>query len=430
MPTPTDVASHPALTPFVLGPLRLANRVVKTATYEGMVVDGLPAETLLRHHAELARAGVGMTTVAYCAVSALGRTFEAQLVMSARAVQPFRALTDAVHAEGAAVSLQLGHSGGFTKDATRTAVGGPRGPSGALNAYGLMKGMPRVRAMTEDDMARTASDFADAAMQAREAGFDAVELHFGHGYLLSQFLSPALNRRRDAFGGSLENRLRFPLRVLDAVRARLGADFPVLCKTNLDDGIANGLHVDEAVEIAKALEGRGASALVLSGGLVSHSAFYLLRGERPLRSMIAVETDAAMKVALALFGPIFVPKHPFTPMFFLEQARRVRAAVKLPLVLLGGVTSLDAADRAIAEGFELVAMGRALLSDADLVARWSSGTGNETRCVPCNECIAEMDRLGGVCCARDPAQRARRDREVREGSHQRVAGDPAQRPKS
>jgi 2,4-dienoyl-CoA reductase-like NADH-dependent reductase (Old Yellow Enzyme family) len=133
--------------------------------------------------------------------------------------------------------------------------------------------------------------------------------------------------------------------------------------------------------------------------------------------MIAVEEDAAMKVALALFGPVFVPRHTFTPLFFLEQAREVRRAVKLPLVLLGGITSLDAAETAMREGFELIAMGRALLSDPDLVRGWQRGTRSETRCRPCNECIAEMDRPGGVLCAKDPEQLARREREVAAGMH-------------
>jgi 2,4-dienoyl-CoA reductase-like NADH-dependent reductase (Old Yellow Enzyme family) len=408
--------------PFVLGPLALRNRTVKTATYEGMVVDGMPAETLVRHHREIAAGGAGMTTVAYCAVSERGRTFEAQLVMRDEAMRSFRALTDAVHAEGAAASLQLGHAGGFTKDASRKSHGGPRGPSPGWNAYGLMKGMPRIAAMDEDDMARTARDFASAASRARDAGFDAVELHFGHGYLLSQFLSPFLNRRRDAYGGSTENRMRFPLRVLDAVRAALGPTFPVLCKTNLEDGVRGGLAIEESVTIARALEDRGASALVLSGGLVSHSAFHLLRGERPLGSMVEVEEDRAMKVALRVFGPIFVPRVPFAPLFFLDRAREVRRAVRLPLVYLGGVTSLDDAETAMREGFELVAIGRALLSDPDLPSRWARGERARTRCIPCNECIAEMDREGGVLCARRPEQVARRAREVEAGMHATRAG--------
>lgn len=415
-------AASPVLEPFTLGPLTLRNRVVKTATYEGMVVDGLPAETLVRHHRELAAGGVGLTTIAYCAVSPGGRTFGAQLVMSPKAVAPFRALTDAVHAEGGAASLQLGHSGGFTKDAHRKTTGGPRGPSGGLNAYGLMKGMPRIRPMSESDMDAVVRDTAEAAALAREAGFDSVEVHFGHGYLLSQFLSPFLNRRRDAYGGSTDNRLRFPLRVLEAVRARVGPSYPVLCKTNLDDGVRGGLEAEESARIAQALERAGASALVLSGGLVSHSAFHLLRGGRPLRQMIEVEEDRAMKIALALFGPIFVPQQRFTPLFFLEQARLVRAAVKLPLVLLGGVTSLADAETAMREGFELVAMGRTLLADPTTVLRWSNGDRAPSKCSRCNACIAEMDRPGGVACIELPAQLERREREVAAGMHTRVAG--------
>jgi 2,4-dienoyl-CoA reductase-like NADH-dependent reductase (Old Yellow Enzyme family) len=149
---------------------------------------------------------------------------------------------------------------------------------------------------------------------------------------------------------------------------------------------------------------------------------YLMRGERPLGQMIEVETNPAQKVALALFGPIFVPRIPFEPLFFLPLARRVRAAVDLPLVLLGGATSLDDLATARREGFEFIAMGRALLHDPDLPARFERGELTRSGCTPCNICITEMDRPGGVLCAQRPDQLAMRADEVRRGVHLRIAG--------
>ncbi len=408
--------------PLSLGDLALRNRVIKTATYEGMVVDGMPSKALARHHVELARGGVGMTTVAYCAVSPEGRTFANQMVMRAETIKPLRAITDAVHREGAAAMLQLGHCGGFSKNEA-LGVRGPLGPSRDFNAYGALKGMPLARSMGLADLARTREDFVRAARCAVQAGFDAVEVHLGHGYLLSQFLSPHRNKRCDAYGGSLENRMRFPLEVMAQVREALGPRFPVFAKLNLDDGVAGGLHVDEAVHIARALEALGTTALVLSGGLVSHSALYLLRGGRPLKDMIAVESNPLQKVALALFGPFLVRSVPFERLFFLEQAKQVRAAVKMPLVYLGGAAHLADLERARSEGFEMVAMGRALLREPDLIARYRAQEASESRCTPCNRCIAEMDRPGGVVCAEEPWQLERRKREVDGRLHLTLAGD-------
>jgi 2,4-dienoyl-CoA reductase-like NADH-dependent reductase (Old Yellow Enzyme family) len=408
--------------PFTLGQLALRNRVIKTATYEGMVVDGLPSASLVRHHVELARGGVGMTTVAYCAVSPDGRTFENQMVMDARTVPHLRVLTDAVHREGARVMLQLGHAGGFSKNAALRGRRGPLGPSFGLNPYGVMKGIPFTFAMTASDIATVVDDFVRSAVLAREAGFDAVELHAGHGYLLSQFASPHRNRRTDEYGGTREKRMRFACEVVRRVREALAPDTAVFVKMNLDDGVSGGMHADDAVEHARMLESAGADALVLSGGLVSHSAFYLLRGERPLAQMVEVETNRLQKLAVATFGRLLVRQVPFTPMFFFDDALRVRAAVRLPLVLLGGITSLEHMERAMAAGFELIALGRPLIHDVDFVTKLERGELTASGCTPCNRCITEMDRPGGVCCARVPAQLVRRDHEVAAGKDRTPAG--------
>lgn len=412
-----------AFTPFSLGGLTLKNRFVKPATYEGMAVGGVPSASLMRHHAALARGGVALTTVAYGAVDPSGKTFAEQLTITADATRHLAALTDAVHRAGGAVAIQLAHAGGFSKDVALRGRRAPLGPSFGLNPYGVLSGLPFVYAMREGDMRRVRHAFVAAAKRARDAGFDAVELHLGHGYLLSQFLSPAKNRRRDAWGGSLENRMRFPMDVVSAVRDALGPTFPVLAKQNLDDGVRGGLGVDEAVEIARELGRRGVSAIELSGGLVTSSAMYLLRGGRPLSEMVAVEKSLGQKVALAAFGPFLVRKIPFEPLFFLDLAKRVRAAVDVPLVLLGGVATAEDVARGISEGFELVALGRALLHDPELVAKLARGERPTRSCSHCNVCITEMDRPGGVACVEQPASLRLRDTEVRARLHLVPAGD-------
>lgn len=338
-----------------------------------------------------------MTTVAYCAVADSGRTFADQLLMCPANVAPLRELTERVHEAGAAVSIQLGHCGFFTKHRVR-GRGAPRGPSRRFNAYGFIKGLGFARAMSEAEIDAVVGQFGEAAALAMEAGFDAVELHLGHGYLLSQFLSPATNKRRDRWGGSLDNRLRLPLACVRAARSSVGEDVPILAKTNLDDGFPGGLGIDESVAIAQALEAEGVDALVLSGGFTSRSALFLLRGGRPLKSMARVERNVLQKLALLGFGWRLVRAFPYQELFFLELARRVRAAVSMPLALLGGVASAKGVATAMAEGFELVAMARALVHDPAFVTRLERGEVTESACDHCNECIAEMDEPHGVRC--------------------------------
>jgi len=388
-----------AFAPARLGALALRNRVIKTATYEGMCPGGVPSDALVEHHRALAAGGVGMTTVAYCAVSADGRTFGEQMVMRPGTVAPLRRVTDAVRAAGGAASLQLGHCGWFTKN-KELSTWLPRGPSLVVNQYGVSVGKPLGLPMRERELAQVPLDFARAAALAREAGFDAVEIHLGHGYLLSQFLSPATNRRTDRWGGSLENRARLSLETLGRVRGALDPNTPILCKVNLRDGFRGGLELEDCVALARLLEAGGADALVLSGGFTSRSPFYLFRGRRPLAEMIAAEPSCLQKLALRWFGARVIREYPFEEMFFLEQARAVREAVRMPLVLLGGIVSRANVDRAMAEGFDFVALGRALIADPDLVRRMQADAGARSRCTHCNACVAEMD-TGGVRCVLD-----------------------------
>lgn len=381
---------HPALAPGSIGPLQLRNRILKTATFEGMTPNGKVTPALIAHHAAMAEHGVGLTTVAYGAVEDGGRTFPKQLLVNEQA--GLAALADAVHDHGGAVSLQLAHCGGFSKHAT------PKGPSAGWNAYGTASGKPWIRALDTDDLQRIEEAFATAATIAVDAGFDAVEVHVGHGYLLSQFLSPLLNRRRDDYGGSLANRLRFPLRVVEAVVKAVGDRAAVLAKINLSDGLPGGLQEDEAVEVAVALERAGVHALVTSGGLVQRSAFFLMRGDVPLASMARADESWLQSVALRAFGSVLVKPFPWSPGFFIEPGRRVLDAVDIPVVALGGLDSSATLQRAHEAGYAFFALGRSLLADPDFVGRLENGEAVVSRCDHCNLCVAEMDR--GVHCVR------------------------------
>jgi 2,4-dienoyl-CoA reductase-like NADH-dependent reductase (Old Yellow Enzyme family) len=378
--------------PARLGGLALRNRVIRTACFEGMSPGGAPSDALVEHHRRIAAGGTAMTTLAYCSVSKDGRTFDNQILMDEAVEASLSRLAAAVHAEGGAVAIQLGHSGDFS---SRAATGStPVGPSRRFNLYGLAW----ARAMEEDDLTRVAGDFGRAAAIAVRAGVDAIELHAGHGYLLSQFLSGHTNRRADRYGGPLENRLRFPLEVLAAARGAVGASTPILVKMNLCDAVRGGLTVDEAVPAARAFEGGGASALVLSGGFVSaRSCLYMLRGGVPTREMARAQPGVLRKIGLNLFGRLFVARTPYEELFFLEDALRIRAAVGIPLVLLGGVASRAGMERAIASGFDFVALGRALIRDPDFTDKVRRGEIDASDCDHCNRCVAEMAG-GGVRC--------------------------------
>jgi 2,4-dienoyl-CoA reductase-like NADH-dependent reductase (Old Yellow Enzyme family) len=385
-----------ALIPIKLRSLTIRNRFIKTATNEGMWVDGLPSQQLVDHHARLAQGGVGLTTVAYGAVHPDGRTHETQMYMQPEVVPGLKKLTDAVHSHGAAASIQLTHCGFFTNNRLVTGKR-PLAPSRILNNYGLLSGIFCSRPMTTDDLKLTTDDFARSARLALDAGFDAIELHLGHGYLLSQFLSPKTNRRKDEYGGSLENRMRFPLEVIDAVRKEVGEAVPVVCKMNLSDGFKGGLEISEAVVIASALEKAGVDALVLSGGFTSKTPFYLMRGDVPLWEMIKAERQWQHKAAFAVFGRFIIGKYKFEENFFLPLAQQIRQAVKMPLAYLGGVSSAKGVAQVFAEGFDMVAIGRALIHDPDFILKAAKDPAHISGCTHCNICVAEMDR-GGVRC--------------------------------
>jgi 2,4-dienoyl-CoA reductase-like NADH-dependent reductase (Old Yellow Enzyme family) len=371
--------------PAAIGGLRLRNRFIRSAAFEGMCPDGEPSAALVDYHRALAAGGVAMTTVAYAAVSRSGRSYLHQLCPWKTGTMPrLRQLTDAVHSEGAAASIQLAH-GGYA--ASPAAAGGKTiGPSAVLNRYNLS--FPR--AMTEGDIETVTEEFGLAARSVVESGFDAVEIHAAHGYLLSQFLSPHTNRRSDRWGGSLENRLRFPIAVIRRIRRAVGPEFPILVKVNLRDGFGAGLDLDEAVDIAKRYEAEGVDALVLSGGFMTRTPIYVMRGDVPRKELRRDLPGPGRKLAALLFGRLLVRKFPFTEAYFLEDALHVREVTRLPLVLVGGLRRLEQMEQIVGRGFEFVAMARPFILEPDLVKKFETGSSAEARCVPCNKCLASV----------------------------------------
>ena len=374
--------------------LLLKNAFIKSATYEGMFKNGIPTQQLVEHHTAMAKGNVALTTVSYGAVSPDARTFKDQMYINDKSLVKLKELAGEVHNAGGKVSMQLTHCGYFSKnkDITR-----PLAPSKVFNEYGFMSGIVFSKEMDKNDMQNVSNDFANAALKLKNIGFDAVEIHMGHGYLLSQFLSPWTNKRKDEYGGSIENRSRFPIEVLQNVVSKVGKEFPVLVKLNLSDGFKSGFSLDECKYVSQQLEKNGCAAIVLSGGFTSKTPFYLMRGDVPLKGMIKNGESIAEKVTMALFGPIIVKKYEFTPNFFLNQAKEIRKAVKMPLAYLGGVDSKEGIEEILDAGFEFITLARPLIHDSNFLLKLENGTIEKSECTRCNECVVEMDREGVKC---------------------------------
>ncbi len=388
--------SHPdPFAPARLGPLTLRNRIIKAATFEGVMRRGAVSDELVEFHRRVAAGGAGMTTVAYCAVSMDGRVQRDTLVMDPERVGDLQRLTDAVHAEGAAIAAQLGHAGLVAN--TRSNGMATLAPSTRFSA----PAMARVQAATHSQLDRVVDDFVRATQVAADAGFDAVEVHLGHNYLLSSFMSPNLNKRTDRYGGSIENRTAYPRRVLAAVREAAPDHMAVTAKFNMADGVDAGLWLDESIPMARLIEADGhLDAMQLTGGSSLLNGMYFFRGDVPLKEFRASQ-PAVVGLGLKFYGPKLFPAYPFEEGFFLPFARQFRDALSMPLILLGGINLQETITGAMAEGFEFVAMARALLREPDLINRMQADPGHEGLCVHCNKCLPTI--YSGTRCVLVPS---------------------------
>ena len=389
-----------AFSPANLGKLSLKNRIIKAATYEGKTPDGVPGELLLDFHRAIVEGGTAMTTIGYCTTEADGRINDQMMWIHEGIRERLSHMNGELKktAPDVKISGQMTHCGNFTKNRKLQRLKRPLGPSRQLNMLGVPSGLPFAGAMTVPHIDYLVQTYHDAAKLMKETGFDAVEIHFSHGYGLSQFISPKTNRRTDQYGGSLENRMRLPLRALEAVRRAVGDDFPILGKIGLTDGVRGGLQIDEAIEVAAMLDRAGIDALICSGGTSSFNPMVYFRGETLDKGLVEIETNPIAKLGLKLIGPKMFRYYPYEELYFLEGARRVRDRVNCQMIYIGGCTDLESVERVMQEGFDFIQLGRPLIKDPAFVNNARANPDYKNGCIHCNRCATLIEAPGGVYC--------------------------------
>lgn len=383
--------SQTLFTPYKIGPIELRNRTIRSAAFEGMCENYNPTEKLRDYHVSVSRGGVGMTTLAYASICESGLSFKTQLWLRKSIVGELRRITDDIHTQGAKASIQIGHCGNMTHISTAGCI--PVGASTGFNLYSPTI----VRGLRSSELTTLARQFGEAVVTARDAGFDCVELHAGHGYLISQFLSPYTNHRKDKFGGSLDNRMRFMRMCMEEVMKAAGNDMGVIVKTNMRDGFKGGLDIDECLTIAQEIEQLGAHAIVLSGGFVSKAPMYVMRGEMPIYTMTHYMKQLWLKYGVRMVGKYMIPSEPYKDLYFLDDARLFRKELKGDLIYVGGITSREGIKKVIDdEGFQFVQIARALIRDTEFVNHLRQ-EDYKCDCDHVNYCIARMYSKDMVC---------------------------------
>jgi len=351
-----------------IGILELSNRFVRSATWEGMCDEyGRPTPRLAELYRELAAGGVGLIITGYTVVHPRGRQMTGAIgACSDSQIPVLSNLTSAVHGAGGKLMAQLFHAGAQTS--IRTIGEPPVGPSEVESPF--YSGVPR--AMTIDEIDEVVVSFGQSARRAREAGFDGVQLHGAHGYLINQFLSPLTNMRTDRYGGSLANRSRFLEEVYQSVREQVGPDFPVVIKLTGSDNLKGGLQIDDAVLFVRTLEDLGIDAIEVSAGTSGS-------GEGvPVRKAISSEEKEGYNA---------------------EFARRISEEVSVPVMLVGGLRSFSIIKELLDDQVaDLFSLSRPLIREPDLVNIWKKDPSHRSTCTSCNLCFRPGMREGGIYC--------------------------------
>lgn len=358
--------------------MELANRLVRSATWEGMCEpDGRPTERLTDFYRDLAVGGVGLLITGYTFVSPEGKQLHGKMgIHTDDFAGEFEKITSAVHDADGRIAVQLVHAGGQSD--SKNAGTQPLAPS-AVD----VDQFPEVPAeLNKEQIDRIVADFGDGARRAKAWGFDAVQLHGAHGYLLNQFLSPLTNRRTDEYGGSIENRSRFALDVYQRVRDTVGPDFPVMIKLNGDDNLEGGLDIQDALYCARQLSIAGIDAIEVSAGTAVSGRL------GPVRTKI----DTSEKEA-----------------YNLELAAKIKEKVACPVMAVGGFRSRDVAEKAVDEAdIDYIALSRPFIREPGLAARWQSGDRGRATCISCNGCFVAGLKEGGIYCVVEKREREKK----------------------
>jgi 2,4-dienoyl-CoA reductase-like NADH-dependent reductase (Old Yellow Enzyme family) len=352
--------------PFSLCGLTLKNRIVRSATYEKLAdPDGFVTGELIDRYASLADGGAGLLITGNTIVHPSGRSVpQAMAIHNDDYIAGLKRLADAVHEHGGIVVMQISHGG---RQCFPILLDGndPIAPSAVFDS--VMKIMPRE--MTDDEIWATVEAFTDAAYRVFNAGFDGVQLHAAHGYLINEFLSPYTNRRNDYWGGSEEKRFHFVLEILNAIRRKVGENLPVLVKMNGEDLLPDGLKLAESIRIAKRLEASGVCAIEVSGGMLEAGSVII----RP--TINSTDKEA----------------------YFRNEAAAFKKELRIPVITVGGIRSRSVAEDIIASGdADLVSFSRPLLCEPDLPNLFMAGK-ECADCTSCNNCLKFM-KLEKVCC--------------------------------
>lgn len=355
--------------------LELQNRLVRSATWEGMCDDdGRPTEKLINYYSQLARGGVGLLISGYTYISPEGKQLKGKMgLYNDDFADEMRSLSKVVHQEGGKLCMQIVHAGGQTT--SETAGRTPLAPSSVETEQFPEK--PEELSLSE--IQRIVKAFGDAAGRAKEYGFDGVQLHGAHGYLINQFLSPHTNLRSDEYGGNAEKRCRFLLEVYREVRKRVGKDYPVMIKLNSCDFLEKGLELKQSLRAAVLLDGEGIDAIEVSGGTSASG------DENPARMKITkVEREA----------------------YHLKQAVEIKKAVSCPVMVVGGFRSLAVIEKALNEhDMDYIALSRPLIREPNLPLRWQEGNREKATCISCNSCFKPGIEEGGIYCVIEKKER-------------------------
>lgn len=379
----------PLFEPAQIKNLHLANRLVRAATHEGLAdPDGRPTEALFRLYARLARGGVGLIITGFAFVAKDGIGFWPGMlgIHDDDLIPAYRRLTAHVHAAGAAIAMQIAHAG---RQTTPAVIGQPPlAPSAVKDTSIFVK----PREMTEQDIARVIEDFAQAARRVRASGFDAVEFHAAHGYLLSSFLSPHTNRRRDRWGGSVADRMRLIRRIYRRSRELVGEDYPFMIKINADDAMPRGLRREESRRMAGMLAALGFDAVEVSCG-IGEDGGSTVRGDLPIDVVldhwdIYRQKNFIFKWVMRHFGRRLKPAVPFSENYNLDAARAVKREVQVPVISVGGFVQPHAMASALVTGAaDFIALSRALVADPGYPRKLAEGDPAPSRCIHCNLCL-------------------------------------------
>ncbi|MEP6841521.1 MAG: FAD-dependent oxidoreductase, partial [Bradyrhizobium sp.] len=360
--------------PGKIGSLELPNRVVFAATSSELAdKDGFVGDDLVEYYAERARGGAGLLVVEATYVEQEGKRLHHNAMLHDDCFIPgLRKVVDATHAEGAKIALQLNHGGRESIPDVSGSV--PLAPSPIPSQFTGVGDAVIPKELTVGEIDRIVERFAEAARRSRDAGFDAVELHAAHGYLIGEFLSPDSNKREDAYGGSVQGRAYFCVRLIEAIKARLGADYPVIVRMNGRDHVRHGLELDDAVEMAAMFEAAGADSISVSGGV---------HASRPYMVVPGMSVDRGC---------------------YVSYGDAIRKRVTVPVMVVGRINTPELAEQILEDGqADFICLSRALIADPHFPAKARAGRVETIApCIACNECIATVHRHKGLACTVNP----------------------------